>query len=653
MTLFELFVKIGVDDQATKGIKDVEKTADKASKGGLANFANKLGNGLKTAVKIGTTALGVATTGITALTTLATKNFAEYEQLVGGAELMFGEAFDYVKARSEEAYKTVQMSQNEYLQQVNSFATGLKTSLGNNEQAAAELADRIITAEADIIAATGNTAENVQNAFNGIMKSNFTMLDNLQIGITPTKEGFQEVIDKVNDWNATNKEATNYQMGNLADMQSALVDYIEMVGMSGYAQMEASKTISGSLASAKSAWSNLMTGLADDSADLDKLIDNFVNSITGYVDESGKEVKGVADNILPVIEKTLEGSIDLIEGLFPKIIDALPDLIETLVPSLIDGAVNIIMALVDGLDENADMLAEVAVDAVFTLVEGLLSMLPEIIDAGLDFIIALADGLTNAIQNDDFIKSVLGIVMRIVGILTNPETLKNLLNTGLDLLLAIVEGLLSEESITTLVDTVFMIYESLVEFFTDPENIGKIIDVGIQLIVALVKGLGMELWRVIESADELTADFWDTITNTDWLGLGKDIMNSIWDGLVDVWNSLVDWFSNEFDWFSGWFNDSTDTGGWSGGGGANKRFIDGSHAGGLSYVPYDGYIAELHEGERVLTASEARRYNNGNGYGGGTSTVNVTVGIDDTANAMGLARALLPFLKIAEKEVYA
>lgn len=160
MNLFDLFVKIGVDDQAS----------DK-----ISSLSSKLGSGLKTAAKIGTAAVGAAAAGITALTTAAVNNYAEYEQLVGGAELMFGKAYDTVAKNAKEAYKTVQMSQNEYLQQVNGFATGLKTALGGNEKAAAELAHNIVKAEADIIAATGNTAENVQNAFNGIMKSNFTI----------------------------------------------------------------------------------------------------------------------------------------------------------------------------------------------------------------------------------------------------------------------------------------------------------------------------------------------------------------------------------------------------------------------------------------------------------------------------------------------
>lgn len=206
-------------------------------------------------------------------------SYARYEQLAGGAQLMFGDAYDFVAEKARNAYKAVQMSQNDYLQQVNGFATGLKTALGGNVQAAAELADKVITAEADVVAATGNTQEAVQNAFNGIMKSNFTMLDNLQLGITPTKEGFQQLIDKVNEWNAENGEATAYTIDNLADCQAALVDYIEMQGLAGYAANEAAGTIEGSTASMKAAWQNLATGMADSSADMEGLTKDFVDSV--------------------------------------------------------------------------------------------------------------------------------------------------------------------------------------------------------------------------------------------------------------------------------------------------------------------------------------------------------------------------------------
>ena len=278
MNLFELFVKIGVDDQAS---------------GKISAISEKLGNGLKTASKIGVSA-------VASLGTIALKTFADFEQLAGGAELMFGDAFETVMENAKNAYKTVQMSQNEYLQQVNGFATGLKTALGGNEQAAADLAHRIVQAEADIVAATGNTAENVQNAFNGIMKSNFTMLDNLQIGITPTKEGFQEVIDKVNEWNKANGRATKYQMGNLADMQSALVDYIEMVGMSGYAQEEASGTILGSFASMKAAASDFATSLIDENGNVGASWDNLKETVGTFVDNLKPKIQEFLEAISPI-----------------------------------------------------------------------------------------------------------------------------------------------------------------------------------------------------------------------------------------------------------------------------------------------------------------------------------------------------------------
>lgn len=268
--VFELFATISLDtDEYERKLKDSENKTSTFADVLKANLASG-------AIIAGAKKLAgvVADVGKAAYT-----SYARYEQLAGGAQLMFGDAYDFVAEKARSAYKSVQMSQNDYLQQVNGFATGLKTALGGNVQAAAELADKVITAEADVVAATGNTQEAVQNAFNGIMKSNFTMLDNLQLGITPTKEGFQQLIDKVNEWNAENGEATAYTIDNLADCQAALVDYIEMQGLAGYAANEAADTIEGSTASMKAAWQNLATGMADSNADMEGLTQDFVDSV--------------------------------------------------------------------------------------------------------------------------------------------------------------------------------------------------------------------------------------------------------------------------------------------------------------------------------------------------------------------------------------
>lgn len=285
--VFELFATISLDtDEYERKLKDSENKTSTFADVLKANLASgAIIAGVKKLAGV------VADVGKAAYT-----SYARYEQLASGAQLMFGDAYDFVAEKARNAYKTVQMSQNDYLQQVNGFATGLKTALGGNVQAAAELADKVITAEADVVAATGTTQEAVQNAFNGIMKSNYTMLDNLQLGITPTKEGFQQLIDKVNEWNAETGEATAYTIDNLADCQAALVDYIEMQGLSNYAAEEAARTIEGSTASMKAAWQNLATGMADSSADMEGLAQDFVDSVF----TAGK-------NIVPRVQQIVTG----------------------------------------------------------------------------------------------------------------------------------------------------------------------------------------------------------------------------------------------------------------------------------------------------------------------------------------------------------
>lgn len=371
MNLMDLFVKISVDDQASSQVE---------------TLSGKLKSGLATAAKVGASAVVAAGAAIVAIGKQAVEQYAEYEQLVGGAELMFGDAYDFVAEKSKNAYSTVQMSQNEYLKQVNGFATGLKTALGGNAQAAAELADKIVNAEADVVAATGASQEMVQNAFNGIMRSNYVMLDNLQLGITPTKEGFQEVIDKVNEWNAANGKATNYVIDNLADAQSALVDYIEMQGLQGYAANEAADTIQGSLASMKGAWQNLLTGVADDNANFEVLVSNFVDSLVG-----------VGANIIPRINIVIQGLTQLITEASQTII---PLAVETLLqnlPSIVAAGMDLIMALVNGILDNIDLLIDCTIELIDVVVNKLIENLPKLIDGGIRLIIALGIGLIEAI----------------------------------------------------------------------------------------------------------------------------------------------------------------------------------------------------------------------------------------------------------------
>ena len=379
MEIFKLLGTIAISG-ADKAKNEVDETTEHAER-----KSSKLLGALG---KIGAAAVAAGGAAVLTVGKQAIAAYADYEQLVGGAELMFGEAYDFIADKAKNAYSTVQMSQNEYLQQVNGFATGLKTALGGNEQAAAELADRIINAEADVVAATGNSQEAVQNAFNGIMKSNYTILENLQIGITPTKEGFQEVIDKVNEWNAANGRATEYQIENLADCQSALVDYIEMVGMQGYAANEAASTIQGSVASMKGAWSNLLVGIADDNADFKTLTSNFVDSLVA-----------VGENIIPRINVIVQGITQLVSEASQTIV---PLVVQTLLenlPGIIAAGMDLVIALVNGILDNIGLLIDCVLEIIDVIVDKLIDNLPKLIEGGIKLTVALANGLIKAVPD--------------------------------------------------------------------------------------------------------------------------------------------------------------------------------------------------------------------------------------------------------------
>lgn len=366
----------GISGKITSEMGGIGTQAGESFNGG---FGKVLGGIAKTTAA----AVGVASAAVAKLTKSAVDSYAEYEQLEGGAKLLFGDAWEYVEENAQAAYKNVQMSTNDYLQIANSYATGLKEALGGDAEAAADLTDKIITAQADIVAATGNSQENVANAFAGIMKNNFTMLDNLQLGIKPTKEGMQEVIDKMNEINGT-----KYKMDNLADMQSAIVDYVAYVGMAGYAEEEGAETIQGSLATTKAAWENLLLALT--SGDDDEL--------TAYLARLRISIENTFELLLPVVEQALNGIADLVVKLAPMIADKLPSLIDRLLPSLLSAATSLLLGLIQALPSIINVLVQALPTILIQVINALIDALPLLIDGAIQLVIGLVSALPEIIN---------------------------------------------------------------------------------------------------------------------------------------------------------------------------------------------------------------------------------------------------------------
>ena len=314
MNLFELFVKIGVDDQAS---------------GKLSDLSSKLGNGLKTAAKIGTAAVGAAAAGITALTKSAVDNYAEYEQLVGGVETLFKNSADTVVGYAENAYKTAGLSANEYMSTVTSFSASLLQSLGGDTEAAAKYADTAVTDMADNANKLGTSIDMLQNAYSGFAKQNFTMLDNLKLGYGGTKEEMQRLLEHAETLpDALGKD---FDISNYADIVEAIHLVQEEMGIAGATALEAGTTIEGSVNSMKGAWANLVTGLGDANADIDVLLDNFLDS----VETMGK-------NLFPVVKRILAGLFTTLEERGPDMIAEGVLLLGKLAVGLITGTPDLI-----------------------------------------------------------------------------------------------------------------------------------------------------------------------------------------------------------------------------------------------------------------------------------------------------------------------
>jgi hypothetical protein len=550
LNLFDLYAKITLDDsEYQKGIDDAGKKT--------SSFADKLKTGLAAAAKVGVAAIGAAAAGIAALTKASVENYAEYEQLVGGVDTLFKQASDTVQQYAANAYKTAGMSANEYMNTVTSFSASLIQSLGGDTEKAAVVADQAITDMSDNANKMGTSIDMIQNAYQGFAKQNFTMLDNLKLGYGGTKEEMERLLK-----DAQKISGIKYDISSFADITEAIHVMQEEMGIAGTTAAEASDTIEGSINSMKSAWSNLVTGLADKNSDLDKLINNFVDSTAT-----------AAKNIIPRVEQTLIGVGTLISKLAPVIGEALPRLVTNVLPSLLSAGVKLVSGIV----------------------EGIASSLPQVLEAGTNLLSQLTTGIENGLP--DMMSRLPQIIDDFLNFIT--ENLPSILEKGVEMLNSLVNGIIN--SIPQLVGQLPKIIKSFTTFIS--QNLPTIIQSGINILLNLIKGIMQAIPQLVASLPELINAIVNGLASLylDLMRAGGQIVQGIIDGIAAAWNGLVSWFNGLWDSLFGNRSVSVNVNQTS------SRSVNGSHASGLDYVPFDGYIAELHKGEMVVPAKQAKK----------------------------------------------
>ena len=533
MNLFELFVKIGANtSEADKGIDDVGKKT--------SGLGEKLKTGLAT---VGKAAVAGVTAGVAALGTLGTKAvsaYADYEQLVGGVETLFKDSQDQVMDYANNAYKTAGLSANAYMETVTSFSASLLQSLDGDTSAAADKANLAITDMSDNANKMGTDMTSIQNAYQGFAKANYTMLDNLKLGYGGTQAEMERLLA-----DAEKISGIKYDISSYADIVDAIHVVQTEMGITGTTAEEAASTIQGSFGMVKSAWKNLVTGMADSDQDLGKLVGNFTDSVI---------VAG--NNLIPRIQELLPRVVEATTSLVNAAGEQLPAILGTVLPSLVEGATILATGLMGALPEVLEVLADVAPTIIEVLVPAIISLLPEIVQTGIDVIVSLAQGIADALP--ELIPAATDAIIEIVDTLTNPENIGLLVDAALEIIVALTEGLL--KALPKLLEAAPKIIENLYKALSN--NFPKIVTSGAELLTSLVNGIINSIPKLVESAGTLIAQFVQTvITNLPQIiSSGLEIVMALINGLISaipnlvmaipqLIQSIVDTFSG-FDWGS-------------------------------------------------------------------------------------------------------
>jgi phage-related protein len=519
--------------------KDLDEKTSQA-KSSLKGFASGIG----TAFKMATVGITACTTALVGLIKTSIDGYAEFEQLEGGLISLFGEGsteMNRILKDSEEAYKTLTMSQNDYLTNFQSSYPLVNAGLSENADGI-EYTNKMLQLSSDLFNTYGGSIDQYQNAINWALKGSFVYLDNLNLGIKGTQEGF---IEAANSSGVLKREISDVKDLTSDEIIDVIQHYAEAYGVWGKTGQEASDTIIGSLNMVKATWSNFITGLSKDGADIDKLIDQLVNSVMTFV-----------GNIVPVIMRALDGIASALPKLAEQLGEILPGLVDSLLPPLIKALTTLINAVIKVIPGLIRTAIPLLMEALLSIIEALVEALPDIISALIEGIVviiqALADSLPTLMP-----LLVQAIIDGFIAILDNIDII---IDAGIQLLIGLIQGLI--QALPILIEKLPEIIIALSNAILD--NLPKILELGITILVAIAQGLVQAIPKLIEKIPEIMSKLWDAIVSyySRLFELGKELLGKIINGIssaiggifnvgkdlvMGLWNGIV----NVKDWIIG------------------------------------------------------------------------------------------------------
>ena len=524
-----------------ESMKDATNSASKMSSvmKGIGSCAIKVGKGLAVAG-------AAAATAVTALVSKSVGAFADYEQLTGGVETLFGaggrsveeyaqsvgksvsdiqgkydslmSAQNVVLENANKAYMTAGMSANEYMDTVTGFSASLISSLGGDTNKAADYANSALVDMSDNANKMGTDMESIKNAYQGFAKQNYTMLDNLKLGYGGTQEEMKRLLS-----DAEKLTGQRYDISSFADITQAIHAIQTQMDITGTTAKEASTTISGSWGSLKAAFQNVLVGLTTGGDMFDQSLDALINTAVTF-----------GQNIIPAIKGALSGIGYLIEGLAPVIGETIPPLINDLAPTLANSAVSLISSLVNGLTQSATQFSECLSNMIIVAVAGISSVVPQLLDAASKIVSNLMQGLTNSMP-----QIVNGAVTLIEGLVDGlVDNVPLLVMGAVQLVASLANGLIA--NLPRIIDAGVNLITGIVS--ASYSMMPQIIQNGMQLVVNLAVGLVRAIPQLIAALPRITGAIVKGFKSVNWFDLGLQLIKSIWEGIKSIgsemWNGV-------------------------------------------------------------------------------------------------------------------
>ncbi len=509
-----LSIEIAKSEGALKNMNTELKGMNKLDLSKVKDTLKKVGDvALDVVKKVGqvTAAVGGAMAGVVAA---GVKSFAELEQNVGGVETLFGDNAQKVMDNAAKAFQTAGVSANEYMKGVTSFSASLLQSLGGDTAKAADIADMAFQDMSDNANKFGTDMGSIQNAYQGFAKQNYTMLDNLKLGYGGTKTEMERLLK-----DAEKFSGVKYDIKNLSDVYSAIHVIQEELGVTGTTAQEASTTISGSAASMKAAFDNFLNG-SGSPEQLSTAVTTFLGNVTNAIGQLAPQI--------------LTGITTLLETLIPQI----SSMLFNLLPQLLNAITNLINKLFEMVSKNKTAIRNAITQMINNVVMFITQNLPTILEMGLVLITTLATGIADSIP--EMLPVIVDCIFNIVDTIIN--NLDMIVTAAIEIILALANGLIN--ALPKLLQRLPEIITNLVAALTKPEMLAKIINGALTLILALASGLIKALPDLLKSVPKLISGLMNNmkkvITETDWLSLGKNILNGILNGMLNFGNVVKD-----------------------------------------------------------------------------------------------------------------